>query len=83
MSRHAKPDLLDLNDKFTAEFAAALQALDEVYAECRRVLDVVTGPYEGCEIEHDDEWDVPPMSDGAAEIVFGLKDGEQGTPEAN
>jgi len=83
MSRHAKPDLLDLNEKFKAEFAAALQALDEVYAECRRVLDVVTGPYEGCEFEQDDEWDVSLLSDGAADIVFGPTDGEQGTPEAN
>lgn len=79
MSRHAQDRL----ERMQAEFAAALQALDEVYAECRRVLDVVTGPYEGCEIEQDDKWDVSLLSDGAADIVFGPTDGEQGTPEAN
>ena len=73
MSHHAKLDLSDLNERFTAEFTEGLQKLDEVFAECRRVLDVVTGPWDGRELPESDEetahkglltvWTMPDYSD--------------------
>ena len=60
MSRHAKDAL---KERYTADFNDGIEKLDAVLAECRRVLDVVTGPWDGKLPEPDEETGLPASLD--------------------